>query len=477
MPSVGRIKQLSVLGLTAAAFAVPASSASAADVWLWACHGPGGNALSDLGTKTTPRATSGCKTTGGGFADGVKVFGTGSSDAVRQFGVPNNTVLREVRIGRQTNLVEGQSYALSQGGNTLESRDAEDTPFNGAATFPGAEQSLAPDAPLNFSVNCDGECTTPAGGSGVSLQYIAMRVSDDTAPTGNVGGWTDPASGTLNLQVQASDAGVGLKSATAFLNGTPGPSVSFVAKPLPEGQQRPAEDNEKCEDLTPSDPSIDLAYGAVGQDDDVNDGPIECLNRGTAIVPVDTKSVPDGKNYTIRVEVTDWAGNTTVVMPETPTEVLNNVNLGTNTQDLQIGTAGIVTQQPSTQTPGGSSGGVAGAIAQQCRSPRLSMLLAERPLRVRRGTPILKIGKRYRFAGRLTCVINGRRRSAPKRTRIDFFNDLGRRTIEKPGTTVYSKGRIRFIVAYRTSRTLIFRFTNSDGQRSQVRIRIRVARR
>jgi hypothetical protein len=124
---------------------------------------------------------------------------------------------------------------------------------------------------------------------------------------------------------------------------------------------------------------------------------------------------------------------------------------------------------------------VAGASSQQCRSPRLSVFLAQKPLRVRRGVPVLKSGKRYRFKGRLTCVINGRRRSAPKRTRIDILNTVRRnkrnRTVKKAGTRIRDKGRLSVILAYRSSRLITFRFTNSDGQRSQVRIRIRVAKR
>src|SRR4051812_32469700 len=44
MPSKGRIRQLSVLGVAAAILGVTASSASAADnqIWFWACHGPDG---------------------------------------------------------------------------------------------------------------------------------------------------------------------------------------------------------------------------------------------------------------------------------------------------------------------------------------------------------------------------------------------------------------------------------------------------
>ena len=155
--------------------------------------------------------------------------------------------------------------------------------------------------------------------------------------------------------------------------------------------------------------------------------------------------------------------------------MLNTLPINTPTQTLSIGTSGITTQ--GGQNGSGDSGGVGGASAQQCRSPRLSVFLDQKPLRVSRGVPVLRANKRYRFTGRLTCVINGRRRSAPKRTRIDVFNTVGKRTIEKPGVTIGSKGRLRLIVAYRSSRLITFRFINSDGQRAQVRIRVRVAKR
>ena len=65
------------------------------------------------------------------------------------------------------------------------------------------------------------------------------------------------------------------------------------------------------------------------------------------------------------------------------------------------------------------------------------MVLAQKPLRVsQRHAGAASAGKRYRFTGRLTCVINGRRRSAPKRTRIDILNTVGKKTMEKPGTTI-----------------------------------------
>ena len=83
----------------------------------------------------------------------------------------------------------------------------------------------------------------------------------------------------------------------------------------------------------------------------------------------------------------------------------------------------------------------------------------------------------YRFTGRLTCVINGRRQSAPKRARIDLLNTIGKKTSEKSGTTVAAKGAFQIILAYPSSRTLTFRFTNSNGQRSQVKIKVKIAKR
>src|SRR3954454_9024936 len=76
MPSVGRIKQLSVLGGVAAALlAVGASSASAAtnEVWLWACHGPDGSPLSSsyepgqIYDGTVTAFGGGCGAPGGGL--------------------------------------------------------------------------------------------------------------------------------------------------------------------------------------------------------------------------------------------------------------------------------------------------------------------------------------------------------------------------------------------------------------------------
>jgi hypothetical protein len=95
-------------------------------------------------------------------------------------------------------------------------------------------------------------------------------------------------------------------------------------------------------------------------------------------------------------------------------------------------------------------------------------------MRISKGVPVLQYGKRYRFNGRLTCVINGKRKSAPKRARVDILNKVGKKTYEKAGTTVRDSGKLTVILSYKSSRTITFRFTNTDGQRSTVSIKVKV---
>ena len=63
-----------------------------------------------------------------------------------------------------------------------------------------------------------------------------------------------------------------------------------------------------------------------------------------------------------------------------------------------------------------------------------------------------------------------------RHARVDLINVVGAKTLEKNGTTVRRAGRITMILKYRSSRTLIFRFANSEGRRVQVQIKIKIAR-
>ena len=81
------------------------------------------------------------------------------------------------------------------------------------------------------------------------------------------------------------------------------------------------------------------------------------------------------------VRVTDFAGH--VGVQESTIEILNKVDLGTNVQQLNIGTSGV--QTPQGQNNNNNNSGVLGAQAQNCNSPRLSFALAQKPMRVSKG--------------------------------------------------------------------------------------------
>jgi hypothetical protein len=258
--------------------------------------------------------------------------------------------------------------------------------------------------------------------------------ADGGGPTGCVGGWHSPAADTLALAVYASPAeGATLASATLSIDGTP-----VASSPLAAGTPACTQADQ---------PGVPLSFNTRGFRDGV---------------------------YRVVVTVADTDGTSTTILDE-PTEIWNDRPAGSRTATLTIGTS--VPAPPETPTGGSSSGGVAGATASSCVHPRLSVVLDQKPLRIRRGVPVLKRGSRYRFRGRLTCVVRDHRVAAPKRTRIDRLDVVGRRTVSKGGALVRGRGRITFIVPALSSRTLIFRFIAPDGRHVDVAIKIRVARR
>jgi hypothetical protein len=287
-----------------------------------------------------------------------------------------------------------------------------------------------------------------------------MKVSDTTPPYAAVGGYQSPAAGDLKLDFAAWDVGTGLRSAQAWIAGAAcTPSLCPVVTAGFPGTE--------CRDLTPNDATVDMPLGA------------KCAFAGEeAHAPIVLKTtvetgtgLPNGDGYSLNYRVIDWAGNE--YNESKPLSLNNNPDLGKSSQELSIGTSGTTTTNASTNA-GSGTGGVAGASAQSCRSPRLSFSLSNKPMRISKGVPVLQYGKRYRFNGRLTCVINGKRKSAPKRARVDILNKIGKKTYEKAGTTVRDSGKLTVILSYKTSRTITFRFTNTDGQRSTVNIKVKV---
>jgi hypothetical protein len=196
--------------------------------------------------------------------------------------------------------------------------------------------------------------------------------------------------------------------------------------------------------------------------------PAGSCSSGTAAIPLDTTDFSDG-TYDLRVVVADVAGNARTVLDDPDFQVWNNRPTGSSTATLSVGSS---VPTPAGNAGGGSSGGVQGASAGSCTSPKLSMVLDQKPLRIRHGVPVLVAGKTYRFTGRLTCVIHGKRVSAPKRTRIDVHAIVHGKSVPKGRALVGAKGRIVFRIASQSSRTLEFRFTQLNGKVTRVRIKI-----
>ena len=455
MPSVGLKLKLSVLGVAFAALGVSTSTASASDVWLWACHGPSGAPINSLGDDPFSAYAGGCATAGGALDDGGARFvltpANGKITGATGVGltVPSSTKLTALRVQRRvTGVPAGMKYTVTAPSSavTLESSTGADVAAADKtfAVNPGSTEG----GQVAIGLDCPAAGCAADAPAMLDISRVGMQVSetgDAQAPTFAVGGTRSPAAGTLSLDIHANDPGVGLNWAEAGIDGTVLARSRFAAA--------------NCDDLSPESETVDLPLD--------ND----CPNVDSVGIDVATTGLPDG-NYTLVVRVADWAGN--VTEQRSPVEINNNVNLGTNTQTLSIGTSGSTTPNANQNAANNNNGGILGATSQNCKTPRLSFSLSQKPLRVSNGVPVLQSGKRYRFNGRLTCVINGKRQSAPKRARVDILNKIGKKTYSKAGTTVRDSGKLTVILAYKSSRTITFRFTNSDGKRSSVSIKVKV---
>ena len=181
--------------------------------------------------------------------------------------MPPATTLSGVRLDRAA---RGPGYSALTSGGVLESADGD-----GVATFSATGEQVA------LRLRCEAtERCSDASLAGFELRSAAGTVNDASAPNLAVGGVRDPATGTLDLEVNSVDTGIGLCGATASLDDTPVAGASFGG----------------CTELSPADTTVDLAVGA--------------LCPGVAQVPlaVDTRAVSDGR-HTLRVVVTDAAGN------------------------------------------------------------------------------------------------------------------------------------------------------------------------
>jgi hypothetical protein len=459
--SFGTLRRLSVAALACGALFVPAQAASAANnkIVLWGCHGPAGQPLGTTGfvgsgaNGDSNNVPSQCTTTiTTGFADGLHATlpagSKGGAESYWRADVSNEVKLTNVRALRQAT---GFTDPFSGTPFYSASTSAQELENNSKAPLAAELNAATTGDWAKFSVSCPGSpsstCAGPAVGFDISA--VALTVTDPSDPHGAVGQVRSPATGKLDLKVSATDSGVGLAKSVATLDGTQAAILTFG--------------DNTCAELSPNDSTVDYPMDA--------NCPATVTDKS---LPVDISKVPDG-NHTLVVTVSDAAGNTSTIVNQ-QIEVDNTPIVQTKEQQLTIGNEGTTLLPGGGTGTGTGSGGVQGASDTSCNSPKLSMFLSQKPLRVSHGVPVLSYAGRYRFRGRLTCVVGGKRKSATRHTRVDLANQIGKKVYEKGGATVRDKGGITMILSYKSSRTLIFRFTNLDGKRSQVKIKITVTK-
>jgi hypothetical protein len=418
--------RLAPLLLAVVALVATAPAASADDVWLWACHGPGGEALSaPLGQRAAHAggASSSCTDPGGALV--------APSGGTWSFTLPAGTPLQQVRIARTVDVGSGGTYEL-RADTTLET------------TAIGSEQTYAASgSQVSFGATCPGPC------GGASVTAIGFHVSDTEPPGGSVGGVRSPAAGAMALEIVGRDTGIGLRNAAVYVDN----------QLVGEGRFG----DPACQDLSPS-PGVDLPFGLVGQNDQgFPPLPVGCVSRGTISLSVDTRAFADGLHRVV-VTAADLAGNTAV---------LTDQQVESDNPDVFVPAPGGTGTTPGA---GGGSNGLAGAQATHCLAPRLKMKLADKPVRRVKGVAVLLANGRYKFTGKLTCRVGKKRRPAPKRAILDVFSRVASRLSDDYGTTTAGKGRISVILTFTKSRTLIFRFTSAEGRRVQVAIPLIVAK-
>jgi hypothetical protein len=262
-------------------------------------------------------------------------------------------------------------------------------------------------------------------------------VVDTNPPTGAVGGVRSQASGVMELTVLGRDDGIGLSRTAVTIDG-----VALDEAPFGDGT---------CVELP---------------DDGAGTG---CPAVSEATLAAPTAGFSDGPHRLI-VTARDAAGNVGTLVDQSVT-VANTPPKNTSTVTVNVGSGRI-------RTPSGSNspGGPVGPQEEACASPRLEIFLASRPLRIRKGLPVLAAGHKYRWRGKLTCRIDGKRKPAPRGTVVQLRSIVGGRIVSTRKLRVGRRGKLSVRFALRSSRVLVFRFAGTDGDVVRVRVRVRVVR-
>jgi hypothetical protein len=268
---------------------------------------------------------------------------------------------------------------------------------------------------------------------------IALALAGPTAawsdPSGAVANLQSPVTnGELSLIVQATESeNIGLRSASAYVDGQLKSTAAFAS--------------DACRGATPTCPAFLTLKVNTGKND-----------------------MADGQ-HDLDVVIEDMLGRTFNV-PRQTFEVDNTVRVYTPTVTIDVSSGSILPSPPvggdDAPPPGGGA---------SCAAPRLSMFLAQTPLGFRRGVPLLRAGKRYRYLGQLTCRVNGRRRPARRGTVVQFRIRIGGRTVAQESLKVRKDRRLLLKAAFPAGpRVLVFSARGAGGDTVSVRVPVRVVK-
>jgi hypothetical protein len=258
----------------------------------------------------------------------------------------------------------------------------------------------------------------------------------DSVPGGAVGGVQSPAEAgsILSLTIDASAMGSGLASAQASIDGSTASVSLCSAPPCPEAV---------------SNIPLSIDVGGAG-------------------------------SHVLLVTVTDAVGDTGTLLEE-PIEVLDPVLPGSNTVTVGISAMheGPPVESPEEPAHKHPLKEPPSRVPPVCPSPMLEMRLASTPLGyIRKGVPVLRRDRRYRFTGRLTCLHGHRRASAPDGTPVRVLYKVGRRiSTAGRGAIFVRRGGLSAIFEFKSARTIIFRYSQAGGEDVEVRISTAIARR
>ena len=234
MPSVGRILRVSIAGVVAAAsLGISASSASAGDVWLWACHGPERRRPLTADRRSSEISTAPVLGGGCGAADAARLAGrlplklasrTPADGSKSSLVVTLPAGPRARRPSRSTarcaasRAPPASRYRLAA--NNADARDRAPHPTTGALPIA---------TPAATSVTLDLSCSSSLRRRTPRSTSSASRSSSPTtrAPSGGVS-WNTPVDHTMEVTPTFTDVGAGLDRAELTIGGRTTAPVYFT---------------------------------------------------------------------------------------------------------------------------------------------------------------------------------------------------------------------------------------------------------